>query len=98
MIPPELDDPNGNTRKEARLDYILAPVTSCSSQTVISSIKNTDLSDHLPLTTTVTVNLHDLPPSKLSEERVIKTGIKIKDIELILLDPLWPTKPFIYIA
>ena len=31
VIPPELDDPSGHTRKEARIDYILAPAASCSS-------------------------------------------------------------------
>ena len=98
VIPPDQDDPDGFTRNQARLDYIFAPVSTCSNQSYITTSKNVKLSDHLPLTTTVTVSLQNIPPSKLTKERVIKKGIKLKDIEQILLDPLWPTKPFIYIA
>ena len=56
------------------------------------------LSDHLPLVTTIIVNLNGTPPSKFTKERTIKRGIKLKDIEEILLSPLWPTKPFVFVA
>ena len=98
VIPPTPEDPDGFTRNKARLDYILTSQSNSNTGPVVVTLKEVTLSDHLPLTTTIHPDLIEIPHTKMSKERVIKKGIKLKEIEQILLSPLWPTKPFIFIA
>ena len=81
VIPPSPEDPNGFTRLEARLDYFLTNQSLSQTGPIAKTLKDVTISDHLPLVTTFHPDLSEIPLSKITKERVIKRGIKLKDIE-----------------
>ena len=53
VVPPTSDDPEGFTRKSARLDYVLSSQLPTSDGPAVVALKDIELSDHLPIVTTI---------------------------------------------